>query len=70
MQGLDTDSFTATTGALLGALLGPDAFDQTRWVAPFGDKLHSNLGGLNECSLARVADRMAAMAHLTQDDNS
>jgi ADP-ribosylglycohydrolase len=59
-QGNDTDSFGATAGSLLGALLGPDAFDR-RWVEPFGDRIHLALATFHEQSLSALATRMARL---------
>lgn len=61
-MGNDTDSFGATAGALLGALLGPEAFDAERWVAPFRDTIHLPLALHHDTSLTRLADRAAALA--------
>lgn len=61
-MGNDTDSFGATAGALLGALLGPSAFDAERWVAPFRDTIHLPLALHHDTSLTRLADRAAALA--------
>jgi ADP-ribosylglycohydrolase len=59
-QGNDTDSFGATAGSLLGALLGPEAFEP-RWVAPFNDRIHLALATFHETSLTAVAERMARL---------
>lgn len=59
-QGNDTDSFGATAGSLLGALLGPDAFDP-RWIAPFRDRIHLALATFHETSLSALAARMARL---------
>ncbi|MDQ1687075.1 MAG: hypothetical protein QOK42_50 [Frankiaceae bacterium] len=61
-MGNDTDSFGATAGALLGALLGPDSFDEARWVAPFQDTLHLPLAMHHDTSLERFAQRAAGLA--------
>ena len=59
-QGNDTDSFGATAGSLLGALLGPAAFDR-RWIAPFGDRIHLALATCHEQSLSALAARMSRL---------
>ena len=59
-QGNDTDSFGATAGSLLGALLGPTAFEE-RWVAPFNDRIHLALATFHESSLSALADRMSRL---------
>lgn len=61
-MGNDTDSFGATAGALLGALLGPAAFDSERWVAPFRDTIHLPLALHHDTSLTRLAERAVALA--------
>ena len=59
-QGNDTDSFGATAGSLLGALLGPTAFD-LRWIAPFRDRIHLALATFHEQSLSALAARMSRL---------
>ena len=59
-QGNDADSFGATAGSLLGALLGPTAFD-LRWIAPFRDRIHLALATFHEQSLSALAARMSRL---------
>jgi ADP-ribosylglycohydrolase len=59
-QGNDTDSFGATAGSLLGALLGPQALER-RWVEPFGDRIHLALATFHEQSLSALAARMSRL---------
>ncbi|HVB26565.1 MAG TPA: ADP-ribosylglycohydrolase family protein [Mycobacteriales bacterium] len=59
-QGNDTDSFGATAGSLLGALLGPTRFDP-RWLAPFRDEIHLALAMFHERSLSALAARVAGL---------
>ena len=61
-MGNDTDSFGATAGSLLGAMLGPAAFDETHWLGRFNDRIHLALATEWETSLSALADRMAALA--------
>jgi len=61
MQGNDTDSFGATAGSLLGALLGPEALEE-RWRRPFRDDLRTALALFHERSLAAVTARMGGLA--------
>jgi ADP-ribosylglycohydrolase len=63
-QGNDTDSFGATAGSLLGALLGPEAFDR-RWVEPFNDRIHLALATFHEQSLSALATRMSQLPATT-----
>jgi ADP-ribosylglycohydrolase len=58
MQGLDTDSFAATAGSILGAFFG--AIDE-RWYTPFNDDVHTALGIFHERSLQAITERMAAL---------
>ncbi len=60
-QGNDTDSFGATAGSYLGALLGPDAFDREHWTGRFGDRIHLALATFHEQSLSAIASRMVAL---------
>jgi ADP-ribosylglycohydrolase len=61
-QGNDTDSFGATAGSYLGALLGPDAFDREHWTGRFGDRIHLALATFHEQSLSALATRMAQLS--------
>jgi ADP-ribosylglycohydrolase len=61
-QGNDTDSFGATAGSYLGALLGPDGFDRSHWTWRFGDRIHLALATFHEQSLSALATRMSALA--------
>ncbi len=60
-QGNDTDSFGATAGSYLGALLGPEAFDREHWTGRFGDRIHLALATFHEQSLSALASRMARL---------
>jgi ADP-ribosylglycohydrolase len=60
-QGNDTDSFGATAGSLLGALLGPTALDVGHWIDPMRDDLRTALAMFHERSLARLAVRMSEL---------
>jgi ADP-ribosylglycohydrolase len=63
-QGNDTDSYGATAGALLGTWFGPGHLDD-RWLAPFGDQLHTLVAGWYEPSLEATADLVAGLPRLT-----
>ncbi len=58
MQGLDTDSFGATAGSILGAHFGH--IDE-RWYAPFNDNVNTALALFEERSLDAIAERMVAL---------
>jgi ADP-ribosylglycohydrolase len=60
-QGNDTDSFGATAGSYLGALLGPEAFDRAHWTGRFDDRIHLALATFHEQSLSALAARMARL---------
>jgi ADP-ribosylglycohydrolase len=59
-QGNDTDSFGATAGSLLGALMGPGHLEK-RWLEPFNDEIHIALARFHEHSLSRLARRMSEL---------
>ncbi|RAP73566.1 ADP-ribosylglycohydrolase family protein [Paenibacillus montanisoli] len=69
MQGNDTDSFGATSGSLLGAYFGPDGLD-SRWLAPFGDTIHTGLANLNETSLSVLAARVSRLPEIVRTGSS
>jgi hypothetical protein len=60
MQGNDTDSFGATAGSILGAYFGPGHLE-SRWLAPFGDDIHTALAWFYERSLSGLAKRMGQL---------
>lgn len=62
-QGLDTDSYGATIGSILGAYFGPKGLE-ARWLQPFNDRIHTTLASFHETSLHAVADRMARLPAL------
>ena len=61
MQGNDTDSFGATAGSYLGALLGPAAFDRSHWLDRFNDDIHLALATCHIHSLSELATRMGRL---------
>jgi ADP-ribosylglycohydrolase len=63
-QGLDTDSFGARAGAILGVLFGPGHLEE-RWLAPFHDEIRTTVAVLYETSLHAVAGRMGALTGLS-----
>ena len=60
-QGNDTDSFGATAGSYLGALLGPSAFDREHWTGKFRDDIHLALATCHIRSLSELAGRMTRL---------
>lgn len=63
-QGNDTDSFGATAGSYLGALLGPDAFDREHWLGRFADRIDLALATFHESSLSALALRMGRLPEI------
>jgi len=63
-QGNDTDSYGATSGALLGVMFGPGHLED-RWLAPFNDDIRTLLAGWYERSLSATADLVATLPRLT-----
>lgn len=59
-QGLDTDSFGATAGSLLGTYSGP-GYLEDRWLAHFNDDIHTALAWFHERSLSKLAKRMGEL---------
>ena len=53
MGGWDTDSAGATTGAVLGAVLGVPA----EWTRPLDDRLATSLPGMNQVAISELAAR-------------
>jgi ADP-ribosylglycohydrolase len=60
MQGNDTDSYGATSGAMAGVRFGSSGLDK-RWLAPMNDTLHTTVAGFHDQSLSSVAERMAEL---------
>jgi ADP-ribosylglycohydrolase len=65
MQGLDTDSFGATAGGILGVLMGRDALDR-RWLVPLQNRIEVALATFHEHRLEAVAERMGRLTLLAQ----
>jgi hypothetical protein len=60
MQGNDTDSYGATSGAMAGVRFGSSGLEE-RWLAPLNDTLHTTVAGFYEQSLSTAAERMAEL---------
>ncbi|TDU83251.1 ADP-ribosylglycohydrolase [Kribbella voronezhensis] len=60
MGGWDTDSAGATTGAVLGAVLGVPA----EWAGPLDDRLATSLPGMNQVAISELAARTVEAASM------
>jgi ADP-ribosylglycohydrolase len=63
MGGWDTDSAGATTGAVLGAVLGVPA----EWSRPLKDRLATSLPGMNQIAISELAARTVEAASMVGD---
>jgi len=61
MGGLDTDCTGATTGSIMGALIGAGSLP-ARWIEPFNDRLTTYLTGQQEHRISDLARRTARIA--------
>ena len=61
MGGLDTDCNGATTGSILGVMLGAEALPE-RWVAPLNNLVESFVIGYNNSQISDLAERTFTMA--------
>jgi len=62
MGGWDTDSAGATTGAVLGAVLGVPA----EWAGPLDNRLATSLPGMHQVAIDEVAARTVAAQKAVQ----
>lgn len=69
MQGMDTDSFGATAGSLLGMRFGPGHLED-RWLAPFQNRIHVGMASFHEQDLTRLAQRMGNLCMLTREPDA
>lgn len=56
MGGLDTDCNGATTGSIVGAILGAKALPE-KWIHPLNDRIESYVVGFNDCRVSDLAQR-------------
>jgi len=61
MSGLDTDCNGATTGSILGVMLGAEALPD-KWVNPLNDQLESFVIGFSKSQISDLAKRTLAIA--------
>jgi len=64
MGGFDTDCNGATTGSILGVMLGAKALPE-KWVKPLNDQLESFVIGYNNSQISDLAKRTLTMAKKT-----
>ncbi|MEN6581376.1 MAG: ADP-ribosylglycohydrolase family protein [Armatimonadota bacterium] len=55
MPGFDTDCNGATSGSVLGVMLGASKLPQ-KWIAPLNDTLYTGVAGYNKVSISAMAD--------------
>ncbi|HOM70648.1 MAG TPA: ADP-ribosylglycohydrolase family protein [Armatimonadota bacterium] len=65
MGGLDTDCTAATTGSIMGAILGAKNLP-ARWIEPFNDRLTTYLIGHEEHKVSDLARRTIKVARLVE----
>jgi len=65
MAGLDTDCNGATTGSILGALLGAEALPE-RWTRPLNDRIESFVTGFGDSRVSDLAKRTLKIAKNVQ----
>jgi len=56
MGGLDTDCNGATTGSIVGALLGAKALPR-KWIRPLNNRIESYVVGFNDCRISDLSQR-------------
>jgi ADP-ribosylglycohydrolase len=61
MAGLDTDCNGATTGSIMGVILGAKQLP-TKWVKPIDDKIKSAVLGFHESKISELAKKTQAFA--------
>jgi len=59
--GLDTDCTGATAGSIMGCALGTAGIPP-RWTEPFHDTIRTELAGMHELRITRIAERMYNVA--------
>ncbi len=64
MQGNDTDSYGATSGAILGVFFGPGHLEP-RWLAPFDGRIEIGLAHFYETRIEAIAERLSRLPRLT-----
>ena len=65
LSGLDTDCNGATTGSILGVMLGVEGIPE-EWSKPLNDKLVTAISGLSTLRISQLADRTLKLITSTQ----
>lgn len=63
MGGWDTDCTGATTGSIVGAILGAKALPE-KWIAPLNDRLYSLVPDFQDSIISQLAQRTVALAEM------
>jgi ADP-ribosylglycohydrolase len=61
MAGFDTDCNGATTGSILGTVLGAKSIPD-KWVAPLNNTIRSSINEVSQAKISDVAERTVAIA--------
>jgi ADP-ribosylglycohydrolase len=69
MAGFDTDCNGATTGSIVGAMLGAKALPEG-WVAPLKDRVRSILSSFSESSITDLARRTCVIGESLRSDHA
>jgi ADP-ribosylglycohydrolase len=64
MGGWDTDSNGATTGSIMGTILGADKLP-SKWISPLRNKIRSSLKGFDNSLLSDLAKRTTNLAQFS-----
>jgi hypothetical protein len=65
MGGWDCDSTAATTGSVIGAMLGAKKLPK-KWIAPLNDTVHGQIVGYQPIAISECAKRSVAIAERMQ----
>lgn len=63
MGGWDTDCTGATTGSIIGAILGAKTLPK-KWIAPLNDRLYSLVPDFHDSIISELAQRTVALAEM------
>jgi len=67
MGGLDTDCNGATTGSIVGAMLGAETLPE-KWTRPLNDRIESYVAGFNDCRISDLAQRTFSVMKKVQKE--